>query len=61
LNIRHEGEYKKGGKLEVAGIKAKTANAERFQKNILESIKRNDKILDRVSKSMNGYIKSSIV
>lgn len=61
LNIRHEGEYKKGGKLEVAGIKAKTANAERFQKNILESIKRNDKILDRVSKSMYGYIKSSIV
>lgn len=61
LNIRHEGEYKKGGKLEVAGIKAKTANAERFQKNILESIKRNDKILDRISKSMYGYIKSSIV
>ena len=48
---------KKGGKIEVAGIKARTADAERFQKLILESIKRNEKSLDRLSKSMVNYVK----
>lgn len=50
---------KSGGK--IAGIKAKTADANRFQKGILESIKRNEKVLDRLSKSMYGYIKASII
>lgn len=48
---------KKGGKIEVAGIKARTADAERFQKLIIESIKRNEKSLDRLSKSMVNYVK----
>lgn len=52
---------KDGGKVKVAGIKAKTANAERFQKAILASIERNEKVLDRLSKSIYGYIKASIV
>lgn len=52
---------KDGGKVKVAGIKAKTADAERFQKAILASIERNEKVLDRLSKSMYGYIKASIV
>lgn len=54
-------ELKDGGKIKVAGIKAKTADAERFQKAILASIERNEKVLDRLSKSMYGYIKASIV
>lgn len=48
---------KKGGKIEVAGIKARTDDAERFQKLIIESIKRNEKTLDRLSKSMVNYVK----
>lgn len=48
---------KKGGKIEVAGIKARTADAERFQKLIIESIRRNEKSLDRLSKSMVNYVK----
>lgn len=52
---------KNGAKITVAGIKAKTADAERFQKSIKESLDRHEKILDRVSKSLYGYIKQSIV
>lgn len=48
---------KDGGKIAVAGIRAKTADAERFQKLILESIKRHEKALDRLSKSMTSYVK----
>lgn len=48
---------KNGGKIAVAGIRAKTADAERFQKLILESMKRHDKALDRLSKSMVNYVK----
>lgn len=48
---------KKGGKIEIAGIKARTADAERFQKLIIESIRRNEKSLDRLSKSMVNYVK----
>lgn len=52
-----EGSYKNGGKIAVAGIRARTADAERFQKLILESIKRHDKALDRLSKSTINYVK----
>lgn len=52
---------KDGAKIIVAGIKAKTADAERFQKSIKESLDRHEKILDRISKSLYGYIKQSIV
>lgn len=52
---------KSGGKIAVAGIHARTKDAERFQKGVLESIKRNEKVLDRLSKSLYGYIKASIV
>lgn len=64
IKTRNEDEIpglKNGGKVKVAGIKAKTADAERFQKAILASIERNEKVLDRLSKSMYGYIKASIV
>lgn len=64
IKARNEDEIpglKDGGKVKVAGIKAKTADAERFQKAILASIERNEKVLDRLSKSMYGYIKASIV
>lgn len=47
---------KKGGaiseKIEIAGIKARTADAERFQRQIKECIDRNEKVLDRLSKSL---------
>lgn len=57
-----EGTYKpsnnkNGGKLAIAGIRARTADAERFQKMIIESMKRNEKALDRLSKSMVNYVK----
>lgn len=64
IKTRNEDEIpglKDGGKVKVAGIKARTNDAERFQKAILASIKRNEKLLDRLSKSMYGYIKASIV
>ena len=50
-----------GTKLAVAKIKAKTEDAKLFQKSIKESIDRNEKILDRISKSLYSYIKASIV
>lgn len=52
---------KKGGSLELAGIRAKTADAERFQRQIKECIDRNEKAINRLSKSMYGIIKSSII
>lgn len=52
---------KNGAKIAVAGIQAKTKDAERFQKQIKEAIDRNEKALDRLSKSLYGYIKASIV
>lgn len=48
------GEYKRGGKVVD---KYKEKNADRFQKLILESIKRNEKVLDRLSKNTISYIK----
>ena len=53
--------YKNGAKIVIAGIQAKTKDAERFQKQIKESIDRNEKVLDRLSKSLYGYVKASIV
>lgn len=50
-------EAKNGAKLAIAGIKARTADAERFQKMIIESMKRNDRALDRIAKSMVNYVK----
>jgi len=52
---------KNGAKIAVAGIQAKTKDAERFQRQIKEAIDRNEKALDRLSKSLYGYIKASIV
>ena len=52
---------KDGAKIAVAGIQAKTKDAERFQKYINEAMKRNEKALDRLSKSVYSYIKASIV
>lgn len=52
---------KNGSKIAVAGIKAKTADAERFQKQIKETIDRHQKALDRLSKSMYGLIKPSMI
>lgn len=43
---------KNGSKIAVAGIEAKTADAERFQKQIKETIDRNEKAIDRLSKSL---------
>ena len=54
-------EAKNGAKIAVAGIQAKTKDAERFQRQIKESIERNEKALDRLSKSMYGYVKALIV
>lgn len=51
---------KNGAKIAVAQIKARTKNAELFQKQIKESIDRNEKVLDRLSKSLYGYVKASI-
>lgn len=51
----------KGGKVEVAGIEAKTADAERFQKQIKETIDRNEKAIERLSKSLHGIIKASMI
>lgn len=48
---------KNGSKIAVAGIEAKTADAERFQKQIKDCIDRNEKTLDRLSKSLYGLIK----
>ena len=54
---------KKGGtisadsKIAIAGIKARTADAERFQRSIKECIDRNEKAIDRLSKGFYGYIK----
>lgn len=45
---------KNGSKIAVAGIEAKTADAERFQKQIKETIDRNKKAIDRLSKSLYG-------
>lgn len=52
---------KNGSKIAVAGIKAKTADAERFQKQIKDCIDRNEKTLDRLSKSLYGLIKASMI
>lgn len=52
---------KNGAKIAVAGIKAKTADAERFQKQIKECIDRHEKTIDRLSKSLYGLIKASII
>lgn len=52
---------KNGAKIAVAGIKAKTADAERFQKQIKECIDRNEKAIDRLSKSLYGLIKASMI
>ena len=50
-------EAKNGAKLAIAGIKARTADAERFQKMIIESMKNQDKAMDRLAKSMVNYVK----
>lgn len=52
---------KNGSKIAVAGIEAKTADAERFQKQIKDCIDRNEKTLDRLSKSLYGLIKTSMI
>lgn len=52
---------KNGAKIAVAGIEAKTADAERFQKQIKECIDRNEKVIDRLSKSLQGLIKASTI
>lgn len=52
---------KNGYKIAVAGIEAKTADAERFQKQIKDCIDRNEKTLDRLSKSLYGLIKASMI
>lgn len=52
---------KNGAKIAIAGIKAKTSDAERFQKQIKETIDRNEKALDRLSKSLYGIIKASMI
>ena len=52
---------KNGSKIVVAGIEAKTADAERFQKQIKETIDRNEKAIDRLSKSLYGIIKASMI
>lgn len=52
---------KNGSKIAVAGIEAKTADAERFQKQIKYCIDRNEKTLDRLSKSLYGLIKASMI
>ena len=52
---------KNGAKITIAGIEAKTADAERFQKQIKDCIDRNEKTLDRLSKSLYGLIKASMI
>lgn len=52
---------KNGSKIAVAGIEAKTADAERFQRQIKDCIDRNEKTLDRLSKSLYGLIKASMI
>lgn len=52
---------KNDSKIAVAGIEAKTADAERFQKQIKDCIDRNEKTLDRLSKSLYGLIKASMI
>lgn len=52
---------KNGIKLEIAGIKAKTANAERFQESIKDAIEKHEKVLDRLSKSLYEQVKILIV
>ena len=52
---------KNGSKIAVAGIEAKTADAERFQKQIKETIDRNEKAIDRLSKSLYGIIQASMI
>lgn len=52
---------KNGSKIEVANIRAKTERAKRFQNQIEKAIDRNEKILNRLSKSLYGYVKASIV
>lgn len=48
-------------KIAIAGIKAKTADAERCQRQIKDCIDRNEKTLDRLSKSLYGLIKASMI
>lgn len=50
-------QLKNGGSIALAGIRAKTADAKRFQKQIKECIDRNEKAIDRLSKSMYGLIR----
>lgn len=52
---------KNGAKITIAGIKAKTADAERFQRQIKEYLDRNEKVIDRLSKSLYGLIKASTI
>lgn len=52
---------KNGSKIAIAGIEAKTADAERFQRQIKDCIDRNEKTLDRLSKSLYGLIKASMI
>ena len=52
---------KNGSKIAIAGIVAKTADAERFQRQIKDCIDRNEKTLDRLSKSLYGLIKASMI
>lgn len=64
ISIIKKGEVvsaKNGSKIAVAGIEAKTADAERFQKQIKETIDRNEKAIDRLSKSLYGIIKASMI
>lgn len=53
--------HKNGAKIAIAGIHAKTADAERFQRQIKECIDRNEKAIDRLSKTLYGIIKSSMI
>lgn len=52
---------KNSSKIAIAGIEAKTADAERFQRQIKDCIDRNEKTLDRLSKSLYGLIKASMI
>lgn len=52
---------KNSSKIAIAGIEAKTVDAERFQRQIKDCIDRNEKTLDRLSKSLYGLIKASMI
>ena len=50
---KYYGIYKKGGKVDTSDI-------DRFHEQIQKSIDRNEKLLDRLSKSLYGYIKQQL-